>query len=116
MPEEKSPFPFIGVFLRPSLPEGFFLTLNREKEEKMNRIALLGIIVEEMESSGKINEILHEYASLIVGRMGIPYREKGIAIISVIIDAPQEITSALSGKLGNLPGVQVKTVYSKKEV
>ena len=82
----------------------------------MNRIAVLGIIVEEMESSSRINEILHEFSHRIVGRMGIPYREKGIAIISVIVDAPQEETSALSGKLGNLPGVQVKTVYSKKEV
>ena len=78
-----------------------------------NRITLLGIIVEDPDSAEKINAILHEYGSYIVGRMGIPYRSRNVAIISVVLDAPQEVSSALSGKLGMLPGVGVKAVYSK---
>lgn len=81
--------------------------------EEDRRIALVGVIVEDMEQSEKINQILHAYGSYIVGRMGIPYRERGVSIISVVIDAPSPIISALSGKLGMLPGVQTKTVYSK---
>lgn len=78
-----------------------------------NRIALMGIIVENQESVEKLNAILHEYGSYIVGRMGIPYHKRGISIISVVIDAPQDVISALSGKLGMLPQVNIKTVYSK---
>lgn len=78
-----------------------------------NRIALLGIIVEDKEITDRINDILHEYADSIVGRMGIPYRERGISIISVVLDAPESTVSALSGKLGMLEGVSVKAVYSK---
>lgn len=77
------------------------------------RIALIGIIIENNDSAEKINALLHEYGQHIVGRMGIPYRQRGIAVISVIIDAPNSIISALSGKLGMLPGVSAKTVYSK---
>lgn len=77
------------------------------------RIALIGIITENNDSAEKINALLHEYGQYIVGRMGIPYRQKGIAVISVIIDAPNGIISALSGKLGMLPGVSAKTIYSK---
>ena len=82
--------------------------------ETENRIALIGIIVENEESVERLNAILHEDAKYIVGRMGIPYRQRGVAIISVVIDAPQDVISALTGKLGNLDGVSVKTVYSKK--
>ena len=78
-----------------------------------NRITLLGIIVEEPDSAEEINRLLHDYGEYIVGRMGIPYRERNVAIISVVLDAPQDVTSALSGKLGMLPGVSVKAVYSK---
>ena len=78
-----------------------------------NRITLLGMIVENPDSAEKINQLLHEYGSYIVGRMGIPYRSRNVAIISVVLDAPQEVSSALSGKLGMLPGVGVKAVYSK---
>lgn len=78
-----------------------------------NRIALLGIIVEDKEITDRINDILHEYADFIVGRMGIPYREREISIISVVLDAPESTVSALSGKLGMLEGVSVKAVYSK---
>ncbi|MDR0931443.1 MAG: iron-only hydrogenase system regulator [Victivallales bacterium] len=78
------------------------------------RIALIGIIVEDIESSVEINRILHEYREYLVGRMGIPYKAQNVAIISVVLDAPADITSSLAGKLGMLPGISVKTVYSKK--
>lgn len=77
------------------------------------RIALIGIIVEDIESAGKINEILHEYSPYLVGRMGIPYREKNVSIISVVIDANNNVISSLSGKLGMIKGISVKTIYSK---
>ena len=76
------------------------------------RIALIGIIVEDLSSTEKINGILHEYAEYIVGRMGIPYRSRNIAIISIIVDAPGEKISALSGKLGMIPGVNSKVQYT----
>lgn len=78
-----------------------------------NRIAIVGIIVEEISSAEKINTVLHEYGAYIIGRMGIPYHKRGIQVISVVIDAPGDIISALSGKLGMLPNVSTKTVYSK---
>jgi len=77
------------------------------------RVAIIGIIVEDDDSVEKLNRILHDYRSYIIGRMGLPYREKGISIISIVVDAPQEIISALSGKLGRLPGSSTKTLYSK---
>ena len=77
------------------------------------RIALIGILVEEPESVEQMNRLLHQYAPYIIGRMGIPYRDKGISMISVALDAPQPVISALSGKLGMLPGVSTKTLYSK---
>lgn len=76
------------------------------------RIALIGIIVENPESVTGLNQLLHEYGNYIIGRMGIPYREKNVNIISVAIDAPQDVISALAGKIGRLPGIGVKTVYS----
>ncbi len=77
------------------------------------RIALIGIIIDEPDAVDLLNPVLHEYAVYIVGRMGIPYRQKGISIISIVIDAPNDIISSLSGKLGQLKGVSIKTVYSK---
>lgn len=76
------------------------------------RIALIGIIVENMDSIQQLNQLLHEHSSYIIGRMGIPYREKGVNIISVAIDAPQDTINALSGKIGRLDGITAKTVYS----
>lgn len=76
------------------------------------RIALIGIIVESTESVEQLNNLLHEYGSHIIGRMGIPYREKNVHIISVAIDAPQDVINALSGKIGRLAGITAKTVYS----
>lgn len=78
------------------------------------RIALIGIIVEDETSAANVNELLHEYGSYIIGRMGIPYRQKGINIISIVVDAENNVISSLSGRLGMLKGISVKTVYSKK--
>jgi putative iron-only hydrogenase system regulator len=78
-----------------------------------NRIAHIGIIVENPTAVQTINNILHDYADYIVGRMGIPYRKEKISIISIILDAPQNISSSIAGKIGMLNGVQVKTIYSK---
>ena len=76
------------------------------------RVAIIGIIVENIKSVSKINEILHEVRDNIIGRQGIPYREKGISIISVVIDAPEDVISSVSGKRGMLEGVSCKTTYS----
>ena len=76
------------------------------------RVAVMSIIVEERDTVGKLNELLHEYGEYILGRMGLPYREKGIHIISIAMDAPQDVISALAGKVGALPGVGVKTALS----
>ena len=77
------------------------------------RVALIGIIVENPASVERLNQILHESGRYIIGRMGIPYRERHVSIISVVVDAPADVISALSGKLGMLPGVSTKTVYSR---
>lgn len=77
------------------------------------RIAAVSIIVEDSESVEKLNNILHEYGKFIIGRMGIPYQKRNISIISVVMDAPNDIISALSGKLGMLPNITAKAVYSK---
>lgn len=79
------------------------------------RVAIIGIIVEEESSVDELNQILHEYGSYIIGRMGIPYQKKGINIISIAVDAPQDIISALSGKLGKLPGVSSKAAYTRRQ-
>lgn len=76
------------------------------------RVAVISIIVENSDSTEALNGILHEYSEYIIGRMGIPYREKKINIISIAIDAPQDKISALSGKIGKLEGISVKTAYS----
>ena len=78
------------------------------------RIALVGIVVENPGSVEALNQILHDYRAYIVGRMGIPYREKGISIISVALDAPQPVISALAGKVGRLKGVSTKTIYARQ--
>ena len=76
------------------------------------RVAVMGIIVENTDSVGALNELLHEWGKYIIGRMGIPYHQRGINIVSIAIDAPQDVISALAGKIGNLPGISVKTAYS----
>jgi putative iron-only hydrogenase system regulator len=77
------------------------------------RVAVISIIIENPDSVQAMNELLHQYSSYVIGRMGIPYRAKGINIISVAVDAPQDQISALSGKIGRLPGVSAKAAYSK---
>ena len=81
-------------------------------EQMETRVAVMSIIVENPEAPEKINAILHEHGQYIIGRMGIPYRERKISIISIALDAPQNVTAALAGKIGGLSGVSVKTAYS----
>ncbi len=78
------------------------------------RIAVIGIIIEEIDYAEYVNEILHEYNSIIIGRMGIPYRERGISVISLAVDADADTISGLTGKLGKINGVSVKAAISKK--
>lgn len=82
--------------------------------ESNARVALIGIIIEDREAAARINGLLHEYGEYIIGRMGLPYREKQMNIISVVLDAPQSVVSALSGKLGMIPGVGSKCVYASR--
>ncbi len=77
------------------------------------RVAVIGIIVENKDAVQQLNAILHEYGEYIIGRMGVPHRARGISVISVAMDAPQPVISALSGKIGALAGVSAKTAYSK---
>ena len=76
------------------------------------RVAVLAIIVEEAASVPQLNDLLHENSEHIIGRMGIPYRAKKINVMSVAVDAPQDVISSLAGKLGNIPNVSVKIAYS----
>ena len=78
-----------------------------------SRIALIGIIVSNHEAVNAINPLLSDYANYIIGRMGIPYREKKVSIISIAIDAPNDVINSLTGKIGMIPGVSTKTVYAK---
>ena len=79
------------------------------------RVAILAIIVREGSFVSALNDLLHQYGAYIIGRMGVPYRARGVNIISVSIDAPADVISALSGKLGRLPGVTAKTVYAPED-
>ena len=78
----------------------------------MKRIAIIALIVTDREAAEAINTLLHEYGEHIMGRMGLPCRERGVNLISVAMDAPQDVISALAGKLGRLKGVRSKTVYA----
>lgn len=78
-----------------------------------NRIAIIGIMVEDFEATEKINLVLHEVGQYIVGRMGMPYKDRNIHVISIIIDAPNDIISSISGKLGMIKGVTAKSMYSR---
>lgn len=94
------------------MSDGLFIV----KERKMpmeTRVALIGIVVENLDSVEKLNSLLHDYSKYIIGRMGVPYEKKGVSIISVALDAPQDVISALSGKLGMINGITAKTIYSK---
>jgi putative iron-only hydrogenase system regulator len=76
------------------------------------RVALIGIIVENTDSVQELNSILHVYNQYIIGRMGLPYHKKNVNIISVVVDAPQDVISSISGKIGKLKGISTKTAYS----
>ena len=76
------------------------------------RVAVMSIIVEDADAAERINALLHEYGDYVIGRMGIPYRKRKISIISVAVDAPQNVISTLSGRIGGISGVSVKTAYS----
>ena len=78
------------------------------------RIAVMGIIVENVASVEALSSLLHDYRAYIIGRMGIPYKDKSISVVSVVVDAPQDIISTLAGKVGRLDGISVKTAYSSK--
>ena len=112
--------PKIGLFLM-ELRRQMQLFFSRAAREMIKnyleanmetRVAVISIIVENSEAVHEVNEILHTYGEHIIGRMGIPYRQKGINIISIAIDAPQDVISALSGKIGKLKGVSSKAAYS----
>ena len=95
---------------RMSLPfvvQGFFYGGFME-----TRIAQIGIIVESLDAVEQMNQVLHQYGEYIVGRMGIPYKKRGISVISIIIDAPSDVISALSGKLGMITHIKSKTLYA----
>lgn len=77
------------------------------------RVAVMGIIVERTESVAELNAILHEYGEYIIGRMGLPYRKKNINVISIAVDAPLDVVNTVSGRIGKLPGISVKTALSK---
>ena len=77
------------------------------------RVAIISIIVEDVESVKLLNDILHDYGQYIIGRMGIPYKPKNVNVISIVVDAPQDKISALSGKIGKLPGVSATAALSK---
>lgn len=78
------------------------------------RVGVVGIVIEDLESAIMVNQILHEVADKIVGRMGIPYREKGINVVSIIVDGTVDELSAMTGKLGKVKGVTVKSAFTKK--
>ena len=77
------------------------------------RVALIGIIIENRDSVSRMNDILHEYGEFVIGRMGLPYDKKNISVISVAVDAPEDIINKISGKIGMLDGISTKTIYSK---
>lgn len=79
-----------------------------------SRIGVIAVVVEDFEKSTLVNQILHEYGNIIVGRMGIPYRERGVFVISLTVDGTDEEVSALTGKLGNVPSITVKAALTKK--
>ena len=76
------------------------------------RVAVISIIVENDSSTVRLNELLSDFSDYVIGRMGVPYKERGVRLISVAVDAPQNQIAALSGRIGSLDGVSVKTAYS----
>jgi putative iron-only hydrogenase system regulator len=103
-----------GIFVASAFrSEGMILTERREV--KMNRIAFIGLMVEDISSAARINEILHDNWQYIIGRFGLPHAREELSVIGVVLDAPADVISAISGKLGALHGVSSKTIYRKDE-
>ena len=100
--------PCFPPLLGPGSTEDFFM-------DAESRIAIVSMIVEDTEMSAEINRILHEYRDWLVGRMGIPYKQQNVAVICVVVDAPANVTSSLSGKLGMLGGISTKTIYQSRK-
>ncbi len=107
----QSSFALLFVLLRTR--SRFRVLLFCLEEIMETRVAVMAIIVEDTASAERINSILHEYGRYIIGRMGVPYREKSISVMSVAVDAPQDVISTMSGRIGKLNGVSVKTAYSQ---
>ena len=96
------------------MPSGMAVFVSAGKEATLEtRIGAISILVEEPESAEALNAVLHEYAACILGRMGIPYREKNVSVICIALDAPADTVNALTGKIGRLTGVSAKAVYSR---
>jgi putative iron-only hydrogenase system regulator len=102
-----------SAYIRTFTPYVLTQTFSIRRQTMDTRIALIGVILETRESVDELNHLLSDYGKYVIGRMGLPYKEKGLHIISIAIDAPNNIISALSGKLGMLPGVSTKTIYGK---
>ena len=83
--------------------------------ETESRVAVIGIVVDQTGDTEELNKVLHQYGQYIIGRMGVPYRSRGVSLISIAMDAPGSVISALSGKIGRLEGITVKTVYAPEE-
>ena len=98
---------------QPCLPAWLFFVPAGKEANLETRIGAISILVEDPESAEALNAVLHEYAPCILGRMGIPYREKGVNIICVAVDAPTDVINAMTGKIGRLPGVSAKAIYSR---
>ncbi len=95
--------------------KGSYVVKGKRGDNLEKRIGVVGIIVENREKAKEVNDILHKYANIIVGRMGIPYKEREISIISLIVDGTMDEISAMTGKLGNLTDIQVKTALTAKK-
>jgi putative iron-only hydrogenase system regulator len=93
-------------------PERFFFALTKGAFMD-KRIGIVGIVIEELSNVDKVNNILHEYSALIIGRMGIPYRERNVSVISLIVDGSNDEISSLTGKLGRISGISVKSMITK---
>jgi len=83
-------------------------------DETDKRIGIIGIVITDLNCTPEVNQIVHDYSSLIIGRMGIPYRERGVSVISLIVDGSNDDVSALTGKLGRVAGATVKSMVTKK--
>lgn len=89
-----------------------FFSSKTKGNEMGTRVAVIAIIVEQVEKSNEVNAVLHDYNELIIGRMGLPYRQKDVCIINIVVDAPMDTINAIAGKLGRIKGVTAKAVYS----